>query len=67
MMMVEFKLGREMFMCLCFDCYEVVKNCEKENEKNEKTLKKEKTKSSNNCVNKYCDWFEKFVMKKNLY
>ena len=50
MMMVEFKLGRAMFACLCVGCYEVKKKKEKrekerkekERKKNEKSFEKEK-------------------------
>ena len=59
-MLVEFKLGREMFAHLFVGCYEDVKKkwkekkCEKKRKrkKKEKSFEKEK-KSSNNCTNKY--------------
>ena len=43
MMLVEFKLGRAMFACLCVGCYEVKKKKEKrEKERKEKERKKMK-------------------------
>ena len=77
MMLVEFKLGRGMFMCLYCGWYEVMKNkkkrkkCEKEKdqkkkEKREKTLKKKNKKSMNNVVLISEVFSLKFGMKNNF-
>ena len=44
MMMVEFKLGRGIFMCLCCACYEVVKRKRKKRKKVKKKESKRKKK-----------------------